>query len=967
MAYIVGGPNSGTASASNTITGTLPEHQTDDLLLFCVTDTGGTNTITVSAGWSTVSGQSTSGGIRQVWFYKIATSSSETDPVATTSGSPDLIYSTHVVRDADTSTPIHLSGRTDWTSAASYSGATITTTIDDCLIIYGWCINGSPRIQTDSNDAVVLANVLHLGGGGCQVTAYRQQYTAGVTTAVPAYFTSSNTGGNWILAIKNKSGGSLCPDCRSGVQRIRWYGDWSGAESTTTWAAPNGSSGIFDDAGLTTLVDGLQVSRTQAPVATEAYSGGALANWGSGISIGPTESSATYTGAAMWSGACHSITSTDFTDKVFCFQSAIDSTSATRRGSKGTAVIFSDSGGNWAAYSAVPGYTGYLAANVPYSSFIVIGSATPLTTSGSIDWTDITKIAYLTHRIGSSTTVNKTFIKNAYLLSDAVLTGGGESKGTSTALVPTVLNVYGSLILAEKQGSGQSLIKGKVQIGDGTSKTYYIGAATSTEYPTKFLYAPSTPLSGQMFWQGTTDAGAAGINVLASASDVIDFSASILANSVRQSFSIDPSSSTSATYLFTGASFVNWTVTWKTGVSCDGATFKQCEEIDFKGASITGTSISETTSTDAAVAFSSSGGSMDTCTIDVTGTSAAYHLQVGDGGTGSFGITLTDVTFTGTPGTDKVHVTNTSGTTTITISGTTSLSAGDVTSAGATVSIVSDPVNQEVIVSGFTAGSRIQIYDTTNATELFNGTASSGDTVVSGSTATWTDPSTASGSRAIRVRIAYVSGATAKVFQELTGLTCGTTAGTESVTYPVTQVNDQTYNDNAIDGPAIYATSGITFVDSGSNDRVICDISSGSVTHKTIYACFVYWLSTSTGIADDITYIDAPDTANYIYTNMKIKNSTSPVVPLSVTGGWGRDVTTGLSITLWDSTGGAVGFSADHAIAYASGSGVTSQDKIDIATEVLSQASSAPIAANIKKVADTTVNGSGTSGDPWGP
>ena len=288
---------------------------------------------------------------------------------------------------------------------------------------------------------------------------------------------------------------------------------------------------------------------------------------------------------------------------------------------------------------------------------------------------------------------------------------------------------------------------------------------------------------------------------------------------------------------------------------------------------------------------------------------------------------------------------------------------------GGTITVSTPQVYQSVVVTGLVVGTRVQIYDTTSTTELANATSTGGDIVFSGggTVATWTDPTPASASRAIRLRLAYVSGATAKTFVEANIGTCGTTAGTETVSYLANQVNDTVYNDNGIDGPAIYATSGITFVDSGSNDRVICDISSGSVTHPTIYACFVYWMSTSTGIADDITYIDSPDTANYIYTNMKIKNSTSPVVPLSVTGGWGRDVTTGLSITLWDSTGGAVGFSADHAIPYASGSGVTSQDKIDIASEVLSAASSAPIHANIKKVADTTVNGSGTEASPWGP
>lgn len=48
-----------------------------------------------------------------------------------------------------------------------------------------------------------------------------------------------------------------------------------------------------------------------------------------------------------------------------------------------------------------------------------------------------------------------------------------------------------------------------------------------------------------------------------------------------------------------------------------------------------------------------------------------------------------------------------------------------------------------------------------------------------------------------------------------------------------------------------------------------------------------------------------------------------------------------------------------------SGSGVTAQDKIDIANETLSQAQATPIHANVQKMNDADVLGSGTSSDKW--
>ncbi len=46
------------------------------------------------------------------------------------------------------------------------------------------------------------------------------------------------------------------------------------------------------------------------------------------------------------------------------------------------------------------------------------------------------------------------------------------------------------------------------------------------------------------------------------------------------------------------------------------------------------------------------------------------------------------------------------------------------------------------------------------------------------------------------------------------------------------------------------------------------------------------------------------------------------------------------------------------------GSGPTAAD---IAAAILAAAQSTPIHANLKRVADTAVRGSGTAGDPWGP
>ena len=305
--------------------------------------------------------------------------------------------------------------------------------------------------------------------------------------------------------------------------------------------------------------------------------------------------------------------------------------------------------------------------------------------------------------------------------------------------------------------------------------------------------------------------------------------------------------------------------------------------------------------------------------------------------------TMTGSTFSGT-----VELVNTSGgaVTVYLPSGT------SYTNTGPSITVLAPIVQQSVTLTGVTAGSRVQIYDVTNSIELFNDTTGY----------SWTDTLAAIAPRAIRIRIAYVSGVTAKDFVEANIGTCGTTSGDAGISYLADQRDDATYNSNAVNGSAV---TGITFTDSAI-DLVNCNIAGGAVTWPTIYAAFVYWNSTATGIANDFTYVAAPDTANYLLTSMKVKN-TSAGIPLSITGGYGRSATTGLSSDIIDTSGGFIFLAPDHVVPYATGSGVTAGDKTDIAAAVLSAASATPITANVKKVNDVTLAGTGVPGDSMRP
>lgn len=966
MAYIVNTTQTATALAA-TYTVTLGAHQTNDLLLVLLSqDGGGTNITTASSGWAMIGTGAASGASRSQWAYKVAASGAEANPQFS-GANDDWIGTCLVIRDADPTTPFGslVSGtdfiRTDWNNVGSTSSGSLTTAANECLLIYSWNSDGNLQYPICSLSDLTCVDK-YSNTQIAHIIGYRQQQTSGSAPTATMYSQLANEGGNgWVLAVRNKTGGALQPDIRPTMSMLKWHGSWETQQDGITWQSPS---------NFAASINSITCS-ANAPTATYATNA-QQTPWGNYTALPSTENT-----ASAWVGGTFTIASTNMTGKVFAVQYAIGLASINAiAGSEGVIIGFSD-GTNWATYQVVSKSKGWLSSE-DETAFIALGNATAYASSGAINWGAVTRIGYFKHRAGSSASSINLFVKHAALFSSVAMTGGGANRPLVFNDYVKAMNSWGMWRWAELKASSQITVKVTTQIGDGTNTTYFDGAAQSIEFPQ--AWSPSAVDNWQMSWNAA--ASSVSLAVKAASSDTINLASGVAATDTQQALTIDSASNTGATYSF-AQSFVGWSPTWKTGINVSGATFAECAEIDAKGSDWTDCTIKKTASTDAAIAFSEDGGSMTRCTIDVTGTSAAYHLELG---TAVTAITLTDHVWAGTPTTDKIHVKKTTGTVTITIAGTTSLSAGDVTSAGATVVISAPQLYQSVTVSGLVAGSRVQIYDTTSSTELSN-------TTPAGTSVTWTDSNPASADRAIRVRITKVSGATAYEMIEANIGTCGQTEGTESVSYLANQVADSTYNTNAIDGSTV---TNITIDD--TTNLVKIAIPGGSVTWPQIYAYQVYWLNTATGIQDDFAFIEAPDTANYLLTGFQIKNTSSPSVPLVISSGYGRDATTGASVDLVDTSGGTLIFAPDHVVAFSSGSGLTAgQDSklsaietatsayLDatvssrlasasytappsastIATQVLTSAQSTPIHADIKKLNNAKLAGTGASGDKW--
>lgn len=211
--------------------------------------------------------------------------------------------------------------------------------------------------------------------------------------------------------------------------------------------------------------------------------------------------------------------------------------------------------------------------------------------------------------------------------------------------------------------------------------------------------------------------------------------------------------------------------------------------------------------------------------------------------------------------------------------------------------------NQSVTISGPVAGSRIQIYDLTSATELYNGTPTF--------PYTWTDTNVYAADREIRLRVAYVNGATAKKFIDQT---IGTATETDyALSFLVAQEDDQSYIDAAVDGSTV---TDIT-IDDG---LMLIQIDTANETVQNIYAYEMYYLFTSTGIQDLGQSISSADSANYIMdsTVLKLKNISGSKT--AITGGFIRD-TDGDPLTLIDDASDTLHIAPPHVVAYSSGGG----------------------------------------------
>lgn len=211
-----------------------------------------------------------------------------------------------------------------------------------------------------------------------------------------------------------------------------------------------------------------------------------------------------------------------------------------------------------------------------------------------------------------------------------------------------------------------------------------------------------------------------------------------------------------------------------------------------------------------------------------------------------------------------------------------------------------------ITVSGVVSGSRVQLYNTSTSTEIYN--AIPGTSLFLN--VFWTT------NQSVRLRVKYTSGLSAYLMFRSSG-----TLQQTGLAFTVAQVVDSVYNGNAIDGSTVTECSV-----SGTVVRIYVDDPDNQTTIQRIYDWYQYLLSTQTGIRDqDSAYLVAIDSTTYVCDpSMRIVNL-DVVNPLSINGGILTNNTGNPTTVIDNSNGASIAINSDRVV-YAGGIPSASQN-----------------------------------------
>lgn len=478
----------------------FPDYETGDMLVVGFTkDTNAGGEFGTPSGWTRVnSTDAASNGARFAMFYKTnVTAGSETLPTVT-SGDVDnwLAWCISVV-DYDTTTPIE--GVTEFdtgTSQDTYNISGITTTVDDCLVIYTAVIDnvGGPAI--DGGGGLIAAAE---GSSIGHMAQWDVQPTAGTSITLTMRNTDARRTGGFVFAIRP----SGTADKESGMVRggtlTGYIEGFHTAGAAATISAPSVSS-----VGGLSISDGLAgASITDSGIQSEQRC----------YRFSADPSATTFYGKEYTFSSALDLSSSQ--DKYLSFHIGPDRTKeeawiGTKASLGYVVIVISGSGTAWRAWHVYAIGTDDRIYGVHNGGIVldVNSTDTLLDSSGTFDATDVTEIIWCVHSVGQTSRLR---IVRMHTMEPWKLLHGSPRDPARMNIIPPYQDGNWQILL-KRQGARQWLVPALIQIGDdGTTDTYAAETSTSIEIPPKagngntLLYHYADNAYGFIFRLAATD------------------------------------------------------------------------------------------------------------------------------------------------------------------------------------------------------------------------------------------------------------------------------------------------------------------------------------------------------------------------------------------------------------------------------------------------------------------------------
>lgn len=815
---------------------TIPEYQIGDYCFIIITKRRSGQISDVS--WTEVYNSTFSSDSHNSCYYKKMTTTNEFLPEVTGGVSFTAFDLTVlIIADADATNPIDVFAN-DTGAGDSFLMPSVTTTSDKSLVLFASMnyIAGGWSISTNAGEMTLVSSRTE-GNRGCAFIGYSGQEIAGVTPRPSAQLSGSLNYNNYTIAIKNSSGGALQPYPKGTYQRIARYSN----------------AGLT---GLTFQNFGNVVGSTYLGVSAATS---AVSNNGYQISQSAEYFLSGTTNFAGWAGFVADLGQNyDTRDKLLGI-SYLLGTSFALESRTTVQLVVADNLGNWRTYSLIVG--GDVFDIFVYNAWLDLENAQFVTQSTTPpNFANIRKVGIGRLNTRTNSSLNAFGVLTLTDNVGGVIVGGDADKPiNNVAFFNTFSSRSDITDRVSNQGVGQTLFPSTLQIGNGTDRSYLNLSGVSFETPQNFNQSVR-----RFSYNVGDDGGYAGITIKSGSSDYIDLRDCIISSSITGFFKINSDSVVPSFFATNGLQIRNCVVEWIGTLNANAIRFIECDDIDFKDATVINSAIVDQKSGKSTKI--ADGSNLSSCSFETTiasnnaltiETAGDYDIQ----GCSFTGFT-TDINITATTGTVNITLNDTQDTPTF-------------TTAGATVNLLVPQTTYTLQLPNIINGSRFQIYNVTDDTELTNTTVSGG----LGINVQYTSGVDYESGDVGRYRVTYQSGTNA--MQSIEGIFTFTSTTTINA-IPISQVAQEQYETFNVDGSGVDEFSW----DSG-NIQVDINDADNTTNIQRFGAWYYYFITTAIGIEETFNAInwDSLNSIRINTLNVNVTLDNTKASPLKLTGG----------------------------------------------------------------------------------